>query len=34
MGDTQGVRHSLHIYNSTRDVDTALEIVRDLARSV
>ncbi len=33
MGEAQGVRHSLHIYNSTRDVDTALEIVRDLARS-
>jgi selenocysteine lyase/cysteine desulfurase len=33
MGETQGVRHSLHIYNSTSDVDTALEIVRDLARS-
>lgn len=32
MGETQGVRHSLHIYNSPRDVDTALEIVRDLAR--
>jgi len=32
MGDTQGVRHSLHIYNSTRDVDTALEIARDLAQ--
>jgi len=33
MGQTQGVRHSLHIYNSTRDVDAALEIVRDLART-
>jgi selenocysteine lyase/cysteine desulfurase len=32
MGETQGVRHSLHIYNSTRDVDTGLEIARDLAR--
>jgi selenocysteine lyase/cysteine desulfurase len=32
MGETQGVRHSLHIYNSARDVEAALEIARDLAR--
>ncbi len=32
MGETQGVRHSLHIYNSVLEVDTALEIARDLAR--
>ena len=32
MGETQGVRHSLHIYNSALDVDTALQIVHDLAR--
>ncbi len=32
MGDTDGVRHSLHIYNTMKDVDTALNIVSDLAR--
>jgi selenocysteine lyase/cysteine desulfurase len=32
MGDTNGVRHSLHIYNSMKDVDTGLNIVSDLAR--
>jgi selenocysteine lyase/cysteine desulfurase len=31
MGDENGVRHSLHIYNVMKDVETALEIVRDLA---
>lgn len=32
MGDKDGVRHSLHIYNSIEDVDKGLEIVRKLAR--
>jgi isopenicillin-N epimerase len=31
MGDENGVRHSLHIYNTMKDVDTALNIVSDLA---
>ncbi len=32
MGEAQGVRHSLHIYNSPAEVDRGLEIVRGLAR--
>jgi isopenicillin-N epimerase len=32
MGDAEGVRHSLHIYNSVQDVDRGLEIARALAR--
>jgi selenocysteine lyase/cysteine desulfurase len=32
MGDTEGVRHSLHIYNSIDDVERGLEIARQLAR--
>jgi selenocysteine lyase/cysteine desulfurase len=32
MGDAQGVRHSLHLYNSVAEVDRGLGIVRDLAR--
>ena len=31
MGDENGVRHSLHIYNTMKDVDTALSMVSDLA---
>ncbi|HLX11607.1 MAG TPA: aminotransferase class V-fold PLP-dependent enzyme, partial [Bacteroidota bacterium] len=34
MGDTNGVRHSLHIYNSMQDVDRGLEIVNELAKNV
>lgn len=32
MGETNGVRHSLHIYNSMNDVDRGLNILSDLAR--
>jgi isopenicillin-N epimerase len=32
MGPEMGIRQSLHIYNSTHDVDRALEIVNDLAK--
>lgn len=32
MGNDFGVRHSVHINNTMKDVDTALEIVSDLAR--
>jgi selenocysteine lyase/cysteine desulfurase len=33
MGERDGVRHSLHIYNSPADVDRGLEIARSLAAS-
>jgi selenocysteine lyase/cysteine desulfurase len=32
MGEAQGVRHSLHLYNSLADVERGLDIVRALAR--
>lgn len=32
MGDPLGVRHSCHIYNSEAEIDTALGVVRELAR--
>lgn len=30
MGDSQGVRHSVHIYTSAADVDRGLQVVREL----
>ncbi len=32
VGDTLGVRHSCQIYNSEAEIDSTLEVVRDLAR--
>jgi len=32
MGDPLGIRHSCQIYNSEAEIDTALEILRDLAK--
>ena len=31
MGDTVGVRHACHIYNSPADVDKALALLTELA---
>jgi len=33
MGDVYGVRHSTHIFNSTEEIDKAIAIVNDLAKS-